>query len=229
MVDSAGVARHTAAVLRANQPQWSITPPAPRSIEAFLAAQRNANFSYPEVGASERGAPTGYNLDHSRVQLGSGDMDFLAGCAALQGWKMFPAPWTRISPPATPIAVGETVAMQANALGLWWLNACRIVYVIDETAAATNRPDGGAVPAVVRRFGFAYGTLRAHVEQGEERFSVEQLADGSVWYDLRAFSRPRFWPVRLAKPLARALQRRFVRESQASMQLAVRGRVTGKS
>jgi len=48
------------------------------------------------------------------------------------------------------------------------------VYVIDET-----------VP--VRRFGFAYGTLPAHVEQGEERFSVELHADGAVWYDLRAF------------------------------------------
>jgi uncharacterized protein (UPF0548 family) len=98
--------------------------------------------------------------------------------------------------------------MQAHALGLWWLNACRIVYVIDEAAP-------------VRRFGFAYGTLPAHVEEGEERFSIEQLADGSVWYDLRAFSRPRYWPVRLAKPVARRLQRRFVRESQAAMQRAV--------
>jgi uncharacterized protein (UPF0548 family) len=99
--------------------------------------------------------------------------------------------------------------MQAHALGLWWLNACCIVYVIDETEP-------------VRSFGFAYGTLAAHVERGEERFSVELHADGAVWYDLRAFSRPRYWPVRLTKPLARCLQRRFVRDSQAAMQQAVR-------
>jgi uncharacterized protein (UPF0548 family) len=47
------------------------------------------------------------------------------------------------------------------------------------------------------------------------------LADGSVWYDLRAFSRPRYWLVRLTKPLARGLQRRYAVESMAAMQRAV--------
>ena len=121
---------------------------------------------------------------------------------------MFPAPWTRIASPEKNVRPGQTVAMIAHALGLWWLNSCRIVYVIDEQAP-------------VRRWGFAYGTLGAHVEQGEERFSVELHADGAVWYDLRAFSRPRYWPVRLAKPLARRLQHRFVRESLASMRRIV--------
>jgi len=100
--------------------------------------------------------------------------------------------------------------MQAHALGLWWLNACRIIYLLDEQAP-------------LRRFGFAYGTLLSHVEQGEERFTVELHPDGTVWYDLRAFSRPRYWPVRVAEPLARKLQRRFVRDSQASMIAAVAG------
>ena len=121
---------------------------------------------------------------------------------------MFPASWTSITPENAPIRESVIVAMQAHALGLWWLNACRIIYVIDE-----------ATP--IRRFGFAYGTLRAHVEQGEERFSVELHADGAVWYDLRAFSRPRYWPVRLAKPLARRLQCKFVRDSKAAMLAAV--------
>jgi uncharacterized protein (UPF0548 family) len=72
----------------------------------------------------------------------------------------------------------------------------------------------------VRRCGFAYGTLPHHVERGEERFSVEWHPDDTVWYDVRAFSRPRYWPVRLAFPLARWLQRRFVTESKAAMQKA---------
>jgi uncharacterized protein (UPF0548 family) len=99
--------------------------------------------------------------------------------------------------------------MEARALGFWWLNACRIVYVIDEAAP-------------IRRFGFAYGTLPAHVERGEERFCIEQDSQGAVWYDLSAFSRPHFWPVRMAKPLARALQRRFAAESKRAMAEAVR-------
>jgi uncharacterized protein (UPF0548 family) len=192
-----------------HQPQWSVTPPSPLAVEAFLALQEKSPFSYAEVGASNGEAPPGYNLDHNRVRIGTGEADFAAARAALEAWRMFPAPWTKISPAQAAIRVGQVVAMQANALGLWWLNACRIVYVIDEAAP-------------VRRFGFAYGTLSAHVEKGEERFSVEHHPDGAVWYDVRAFSQPRYWPVRLGKPLARALQRRFVRDSQAAMQQAVR-------
>ena len=62
------------------------------------------------------------------------------------------------------------------------LNACRIVYTIDS---------GGDEDGVIKRYGFAYGTLAEHAERGEERFSVEWHAeDDSVWYDLFAFS----WP-----------------------------------
>ena len=47
-----------------------------------------------------------------------------------------------------------------RAIGLWWLNACRIVYVVDESGP-------------ISKFGFAYGTLPGHVESGEERFLIE--------------------------------------------------------
>lgn len=41
------------------------------------------------------------------------------------------------------------------------------------------------------RYGFAYGTLAGRAEVGEERFSVEwDKADGAVWYDSYASSRP---------------------------------------
>lgn len=183
---------------------WSFQKPSEEEIGAFLTSQSRNRFSYPEVGCSRGGAPAGYDLDHNRVALGKGPAVFEAACAALRCWQMFPAPWTRIHPPNTLIQTGNVVAMLARVFGLWWLNACRIVYVIDE-----KEP--------VRRFGFAYGTLPGHVERGEERFAIEWDKDDVVWYDVRAFSRPRYWPVRLAYPLARRLQRRFVRESQARM------------
>jgi uncharacterized protein (UPF0548 family) len=194
---------------RTNQPEWFWSRPSEAHVAAFLAIQQDTSLSYPEVGESRTGAPSGYKLDHNRVVLGKGERDFAAACEALKAWRMFPKPWTDITPANAPIEEGRVVAMQAYAVGVWWLNACRIVYLLDE-----------GVP--VRRFGFAYGTLEAHVEQGEERFSVELHGDGTVWYDLRAFSRPRFWPVRLAEPLARRLQRRFVRDSQKAMQQGVR-------
>jgi uncharacterized protein (UPF0548 family) len=177
-------------------------------VTEFLRRQENVAVSYAEIGQSHDGSPSGYNLDHNRALVGRGERDYEAACDAIREWKMFPSPWTKISPMAAPLREGSIVAMQAHVLGLWWLNACRIIYLVNDQ-----------VP--VRRFGFAYGTMPAHVEQGEERFSVELHPDGAVWYDLRAFSRPRYWPVRLGKPLARHLQRRFVRESQASVREAV--------
>jgi uncharacterized protein (UPF0548 family) len=45
---------------------------------------------------------------------------------------------------------------------------------------------------------------------------VELHTDGAVWYDLYAFSRPGN-VARLGAPIARALQKRFARDSKAAM------------
>lgn len=193
-------------------PRWFLRRPNRTAVDDFLAALANASFTYEPRGASRDGSPAGFTLDDTAVQIGQGAADFERAGAAVRAWAMFPVPWTFITPPDAPIAVGTTIAMCAYGCGTWWLNACRIVYVVDETGA-----DGS------RRFGFAYGTLTAHVEMGEELFLVEQRADGSVWYRIRAFSRPRYWPVKLMKPLARRLQKRFVRESLRTMQTRVQG------
>jgi uncharacterized protein (UPF0548 family) len=188
---------------------WSISRPSQRTIAAFLAEQSGRAYSYAAVGASRHAdVPAGFDLDHNRVQLGSGRRAFDAGCAALRRWQMFPAPWTSIHPPDTPLEPGRVVAVLAHAAGVWWLNSCRIVYVLDETSP-------------LRRFGFAYGTLPAHVARGEERFSIEWGVDDVVWYDVRAFSLPQHPLVRLGYPLARRFQRRFARASLASMRQIV--------
>ncbi|MCF7688577.1 MAG: DUF1990 domain-containing protein [Cephaloticoccus sp.] len=124
--------------------------------------------------------------------------------------KCFPPAWTRIITAETgQIRPGLNLIVQARASGLWWLNACRVVYLVDEQLP-------------VRRRGFAYGTLPAHLEQGEELFTIEQWADGTVWYRVQAFSRPRFWAARAARPWVRNWQRKFVRDSQATILQAAR-------
>lgn len=186
-------------------PRCSLSCPTTTQVREFLQQQAAQSFSYREVGRTAGHPPRGYVYDDNHVQLGEGQDCFAKACAALHAWKMFPPGWTAITPAETgPVVPGLTVAMQASALGLWWLNACRVVYLVDE-----SQP--------VRRRGFAYGTLPAHVEQGEELFTIEQWADGTVWYRVQAFSRPRYWPVRLARPLARRLQAKFVRDSKAAM------------
>ena len=122
---------------------------------------------------------------------------------------MFNLNWITLHWPSTPIRAGENVAVLARYSGVFWLNACRIVYVVEQ-----------AEP--VRRFGFAYGTLEDHAESGEERFTVEWNREtDEVWYDLLAFSRPNQVLVRLGYPLARRLQKRFAADSKEAMVRAV--------
>lgn len=176
-------------------------PPAER-VRAFLAAQRTLGVTYDAVGATRDGAaPFGFDHDHTRQLLGTGAATWERAKQAIRAWRMFPAPWTAIEPAAAPIETGTVVAVHVRLLGMWWTNAARIVYVIDEP----------------RRFGFAYGTLPEHAERGEERFSVEWSADDTVWYDLRAFSQPRHVLARIAYPVTRAYQKKFARASKAAM------------
>jgi uncharacterized protein (UPF0548 family) len=182
--------------------------PQPELIRAFLARQEGCAFSYVHVGASRADAPKGYTVDHNRIRLGSGTECFDRAVRAFRQWKMFEMPWVELCWPDTPIQAGANVAVLVTHFGTWSLNAARIVYMIEEHGTR-------------KRFGFAYGTLKEHAERGEERFSVELHADdGSVWYDLYAFSRPNLL-ARLGYPLARSLQKRFARESKSAMQKAV--------
>lgn len=189
---------------------WQVRRPTAAQIHAYRAAQRSLPFTYSSVGATRDGGPTppGFDRDRNRQQLGAGEAAFAAACAAVRAWRMFPRPLATIEPAEIPIVEGETAVVVVRLFGLWFINSARIVYVIDEP----------------RRFGFAYGTLPGHAERGEERFLVEWLADDSVWYDLDALSRPRYWAARLAYPVTRHIQRRFARLSKAAMADAVPAR-----
>src|SRR5690348_14463890 len=112
---------------------WFLRRPTEATIQQFLSRQADVPFSYPAVGASRQDTPAGYNLDHNRVSLGRGRAVFDAACAALRRWQMFPAPLTQIHPTDAPIEVGTVVAVLARAFGLWWLNASRIVYTVEES------------------------------------------------------------------------------------------------
>ncbi len=185
-----------------------LNKPSPDWIRAFLSPAGNRQFSYPHVGASQKLPPSGYIVDHYRVQLGAGHEVFYRAVNAVRQWKMFDMPWVELCWPDASIEEGTAVAVLLSHLGFWSLNPCRIVYVIQEHQEC-------------EKFGFAYGTLLGHEEQGEERFTVEfHSGDQSVWYDLYAFSRPNFMAC-LGYPLARTLQKRFAIDSKTAMQRAV--------
>lgn len=188
-----------------------LSKPSAERIRAFIATEHRRPFSYAAVGQTRREEPvSGFDNDCNFIELGKGEAVWAAAKEAIARWKMFPGGWACIAPDNTPIREGETVAMSARVMGLWWLNSCRIVYVWDDK----------------QHYGFAYGTLPGHVECGEELFMVEKTADGVVRYVIKAFSRPRFWMARLAYPLARWHQRKFVRDSRQSMLNFVKDRTS---
>jgi uncharacterized protein (UPF0548 family) len=187
----------------------SLRRPTMETIQAFLAAQAGLNLTYAAVGATATNPPAGYVVDHTRIRLGEGEKVFAAAKTALERWQQFRLGWLEATPEDTPIKEGQVVAILARSIGLWWLNACRIVAVVNE--------DGP-----VQRFGFAYGTLPDHAGSGEERFLIEwDREDASVWYDILAFSRPQHFLARLGYPVVRLTQKRFGRESAAAMCRAV--------
>jgi uncharacterized protein (UPF0548 family) len=184
--------------------------PSTEAWRTFLASQSRLGFSYPASEATATVPPVGYFVDHTRIRLGAGQPVFELAKAALRRWEQFNVGWMQAWSPDESIKAGGLVAVAARSFGLWWLNACRIRYVVEEQVG----------PVV--RFAFAYGTLPGHVEMGEERFLVEwDRSDDGVWYDILAFSRPRHVLARLGRPWVRRLQKRFARDSAAAMVRAV--------
>jgi uncharacterized protein (UPF0548 family) len=178
-------------------------------VRTFISSQRDLAFTYPDVGGTHsESAPPGFTVDHNRAKIGAGEAVFEQAVTALKNWRHFELGWVGIVPAGSALEVGAVVAVRAHTFGLWSLNAARVVYLIDEAAP-------------LKRFGFAYGTLPDHVECGEERFSLEQQTDGSVYYDIFAFSRPRHPLARLGSILTRRLQHQFARDSIAAMRRAV--------
>ncbi|MGI8918523.1 MAG: DUF1990 family protein [Pyrinomonadaceae bacterium] len=186
------------------------TKPSPARVRELIAAQINLPFSYPEVGATRTTPPQGYTVDHNRVQLGFGKECFERAVNAIRSWKQFDLSWVEAVPADIPIELGAAVGVLARHFGFWSLNVSRIVYLIDESGP-------------IEKFGFAYGTLTSHIEQGEERFTVRwHRDDDSVWYDILAFSRPNQYLIKFSRPVARMLQRRFANDSLNAMVKAVK-------
>ena len=193
--------------VRRLRPMFFLRKPSATKLDELIARHRTTRLSYTAVLATQGKTPPGYTFDHNRICLGSREQTWERACAGLRDWVMFDLGWTEAWPPGAPIDVGTPIAMIARHFGFYSVNISRIVYLVGEAD----------------RFGFAYGTTFAHVESGEERFLIERFPDGSVWYDLLAFSRPRHPLVRLGSSVARILQKRFVRDSLRRVRDAVEG------
>ena len=172
--------------------------PDPIAIQKHLntAVRRGDQPTY-EQGLD--GEPEGFTIDHNRILLG---IDcYPTARRQIREWRMFDIGWAELCWEDAPMKVGVTVGVLISIGVAWSLCPARIVSVIDEP----------------RRYGFSYATLPDHEECGEERFLVEWLPNGEVWYEMYAISRPRHWLARLGKPVVRMLQNRFAQASMSAM------------
>lgn len=148
-------------------------------------------LTYPEVGAT-RGddLPAGYHHVRRHVAIGRGEPAFRAAADGLAQWRAQRGAGIVLRATAERAHVGARVAigLGVGRVRIW--APVEVVWLDDE-------PD---------RYGFAYGTLAGHPETGEEAFVVTRAADGTVWFDIRAFSRPATWYARLGGPVARLVQ-----------------------
>jgi uncharacterized protein (UPF0548 family) len=163
----------------------------PTSLASVVGSAAKAQPTYAEHGAALAGTelPAGYRHDHYEIGLGTGRARFDRAVEGLRTWQAHCVPGVSVYPDDAAIEEGETVLVCLGR-GLGLAAPCRIVKVIDSD----------------NRWGFAYGTLPGHPEQGEEAFLVCASPDGSVAFNITAFSRPASRLVKLAGPISRALQ-----------------------
>lgn len=180
-------------------------------VRRILERHKASKLSYEGVGRTQTLLPAGCEVHRGQFLLGEGSHVFYKAKEAVQQWRMFDIPWVRLYRENVPLKAGNTVAILAGGFGVWMVNLCRVVYVIDEP----------------RRYGFAYGTLPEHAEAGEERFLVEWRDDNLVWYEVLAFSHEQQLLAKLAYPIARRLQKKFRNDSGLAMQKASAVLTTG--
>lgn len=173
-----------------------VRPSHTRSLQKLFESLRDRETTYEGVGATISGDyPAGYRLDHFEVHLGTGQTTFEQSVLGLQTWQAHHTRRTRVFPGSQPVVEGESMIVLAGFNALAIPAPCRIVKVIQD----------------VNQYGFAYGTLPGHPEQGEELFLVRRSHDGSVRFEIKSFSRPQSLLVKLLGPFGRALQLRATR------------------
>ncbi len=184
--------------------------PSDGEIAQFINDQADAQWNYPQVGSThDHNPPAGFIVDHTRVKIGEGPEVYAAACDALRQWRQFQLGWVSLHHSEFPPKPDRVVAVLAQALGFWILNAARVVYEVEEDTP-------------IKRFAYAYGTLPKHVERGEERFQIDwNPATNTVHYDILAYSQPRHILTKIGFLYTRRKQKQFARNSVQVMQQAV--------
>lgn len=169
-----------------------VRPSDAAAMERCVADLQSAEPTYSDIGATLAGKrPEGFHHDRYEAVIGEGPEAFRRAVTGLKTWKAHRLPGMRVFPEDREIRSGATVVVTLGTPIASIAIPCRVVGVVDGQT----------------RWGFAYGTLPGHPEQGEESFAVSMDPDGAVHFEIEAFSRPADPLVRLSGPIGRGVQR----------------------
>ena len=168
-----------------------VTRPTTSQLDALAQEAATDDLTYSPTGiTTSSSAPPGYRYDRWTRDLGNGRPAFERAADGLRNWRMHTTSGLIVAHSGTP-TVGSIVAMAAP-LPVGYIDVvCRVVAVDDQAD----------------RYGFTYGTLPVHPEQGEESFTIVMAPDGAVAAEIIAVSRSRHPLARAFPPIARRLQR----------------------
>jgi uncharacterized protein (UPF0548 family) len=190
----------------------SLGRPSRNTVDALLREQRQADFSYPDVGATDGPFPHGYRHARHTVELGQGPDVFDRAAEGLRRWQAHVRAGVAVHPPDAGVEPGLAVVLSVPLVAALHVTvACRVVYVVEQPA----------------RSGFAYGTLSHHVIEGEEAFVVERDDTATVRFSISAFLRPRRLATRAVAPLVEAIDHRLVRRYLEGLRRHVAGTPAG--
>lgn len=145
------------------------------------------------------------------VDLGSGAERFAAAVDGLRRWVCHDGIGATVYPRRAAIAVGTTLLVVLPLGPAHIVVPNRIVGVVDDR----------------RRFGFAYGTLPGHQEQGEEAFILDMGDAGAVTATIRVDARAATFGAKAIGPGTRIAQRVALRRYLEALRAHVERTVDG--
>ena len=168
---------------------YSPLRPSSAGLERLRRQAESKALTYDGAAGTVTGDyPVGYHEHGSELTV---DADWDAARGAIRQWAGHRSVGGVLAPRVPPLTVGSTMAFGVRVFGIWATGTCRVVEVIDSGT----------------EFGFSYGTLPHHPEEGEELFAVRDNGNGTVTFRVAAFSRPAGLVTRVIGPLGRVIQR----------------------
>lgn len=166
------------------------------------------DFTHSAVGWTQLGAwPAGFRPLHHRIRVGTGEAAFRRLADGILTFQLHRRAGLTLVADGRA-AVGGTVTVGFGTGSLRLRIPCAVVWVEND--------DDDTSRSGTRRAGFGYGTLPGHPECGEESFAAVLDTDGSVYFELHAYSRHANWFYRLGAPVARFCQELVTRRYLAA-------------